>query len=683
LGSLKISLIKNPGKMKNILFLIAAILFNLASLAQEDAGIAYQTIIRDAEGNILANTEINIQMTIYAGAPDGAIAYQETHDATSNTFGLVNLVVGNGTVQIGNFESIHWGKAIHYLETAVDFVGTLNFMVLGTSQFLNVPYARYADVAGSISTMTTQERNAIENPQQGMRIFNLTTNCINYFNGSNWYETCGNPLLNTPPNEPYNPIPGDGTFDNPTTNTLSWECSDPENDPLFFDVYFGMEYPPPLVVENFIDFFYELPELEPANLYYWKIVARDIESNITEGPTWEFETWLCSTTWIYAGPDDFFCENNSYYLQYVEGEGFCSISWNTSGDGTFDAPYYVYPTYTPGPEDIANGFVYLTIDVTECPNCPPEVANDEIYLEIQALPAVDAGPDQLEVSGNTTTLDGNVPPTSYAGFWTIQSGDGGNVAEPSNPNSTFSGIIGNTYLLRWEISNTICSNFDEVEISFIDNWLCGQDFNDARDGNLYGTMLLNDQCWMTENLNAGGYIDGSEDMTDNQQIEKYCYGDDPANCEAYGALYTWDEAMQYTNIENTNGVCPPGWHLPSKADWDSFADWVSSQPEYQCGGNTDYIGKAVASSNGWNTSTGACAVGNNQLSNNASGFAIVPGGHFSNGSCFQLGNYGNIWTSTEDGAEDAWVRYLHYGGKDLKSTSRDKNRGYNLRCVHD
>ncbi len=189
--------------MKNYLLLLSFVLMSIFAFGQAPQGINYQTVVRDGDGQPLANTALSLKMTIRAGAPDGEVVYTETHAVVSNTFGLVNLVIGQGTPQTGEFSSINWGNTSHYLETAIDLTGSGQFQVLGVTQFLSVPYAKYADnsgfsansgfstIANGIQTMTEQERNALENPQPGMQIFNSTSNCLNYYTGVHWFETCG------------------------------------------------------------------------------------------------------------------------------------------------------------------------------------------------------------------------------------------------------------------------------------------------------------------------------------------------------------------------------------------------------------------------------------------------------------------------------------------------------------
>jgi len=96
---------------------------------------------------------------------------------------------------------------------------------------------------------------------------------------------------------------------------------------------------------------------------------------------------------------------------------------------------------------------------------------------------------------------------------------------------------------------------------------CGQNLTDIRDNKVYPTVQLGTQCWMQKNLNYGSSIQGTTEQTDNCMNEKYCYSDNPANCNIYGGLYQWDEVMAYGNTPGSQGLCPPGWHIPTQAEW--------------------------------------------------------------------------------------------------------------------
>ncbi|NJM25427.1 MAG: hypothetical protein HC859_08005, partial [Bacteroidia bacterium] len=96
-------------------------------------------------------------------------------------------------------------------------------------------------------------------------------------------------------------------------------------------------------------------------------------------------------------------------------------------------------------------------------------STDDATISFDALPTTaDAGPDK-NVCG-PTTMDGNTPVVG-TGTWTIIAGAGGVLADPNDPASTFSGVGGTTYTLRWTIDNGSCpSSFDEVDISFDINY---------------------------------------------------------------------------------------------------------------------------------------------------------------------------------------------------------------------
>ena len=99
-------------------------------------------------------------------------------------------------------------------------------------------------------------------------------------------------LENLPPVIPNNPSPADGTIDLPINGvTLSWTCSDPESDPLTYDVYFGDTVTPPIVAAGLADTSHIITDtFEYETTYYWKIVAKDSYGHTTEGPVWSFTT---------------------------------------------------------------------------------------------------------------------------------------------------------------------------------------------------------------------------------------------------------------------------------------------------------------------------------------------------------------------------------------------------------
>jgi uncharacterized protein (TIGR02145 family) len=149
--------------------------------------------------------------------------------------------------------------------------------------------------------------------------------------------------------------------------------------------------------------------------------------------------------------------------------------------------------------------------------------------------------------------------------------------------------------------------------------------------------MIGSQCWMKENMNVGTRINGNADQTNNGTIEKYCFADLESNCNVYGGLYQWNETMNYTSTSNANpsgrqGICPTGWHLPSKSEFELLGSLFG--PYY--GGALKEAGYAHWAS----PNTGAT---------NISGFTALPGGYRNTEMLFNgLNTDGLFWTTTAD-----------------------------------
>jgi uncharacterized protein (TIGR02145 family) len=168
--------------------------------------------------------------------------------------------------------------------------------------------------------------------------------------------------------------------------------------------------------------------------------------------------------------------------------------------------------------------------------------------------------------------------------------------------------------------------------------------------------------WMAENLNY--------DIADG--TGSWCY-----DCDKYGPLYDWSTAMT---------ACPAGWHLPSRAEWDSLAQNAGGTGY---GSESDYhywwdAGKKLKSTNGWSSYT----FGGVTYSGNGTddyGFSALPGGGYGSGLLdFSIaGDYGNWWTATEADAFVAYSRGMDYNNDDVYEYTDDKEYGLSVRCVGD
>ncbi len=211
---------------------------------------------------------------------------------------------------------------------------------------------------------------------------------------------------------------------------------------------------------------------------------------------------------------------------------------------------------------------------------------------------------------------------------------------------------------------------------------CGNPFTDTRDAKSYKTVQIGEQCWMAENLNIGEMINGSENMTDNGVIEKYCYDNNPAICEVFGGLYQWNEMMEYVTDTAVQGICPEGWHLPTDHEWKILEGTVDSQypvsnPIWSQTGNRGFdAGLNLKSSSGWHSGGNGSGL---------YGYEALPGGyHNSNdGNFYSFSIFSNFWSSTEVNINLAWRRKLYYNGDGVNRYNYNKNAGLSIRCLQD
>ena len=129
------------------------------------------------------------------------------------------------------------------------------------------------------------------------------------------------------------------------------------------------------------------------------------------------------------------------------------------------------------------------------------------------------------------------------------------------------------------------------------------------------------------------------------------------------------------------GICLSGWHIPTDSEWTTLTDYLSANSQYWCGGN---IAKSLASTSGWSTSTNTCAVGNDQGTNNTTGFTVGPAGYrHTSGSYYSRSIDTYLWTTLHTDATNSWDRTLDYSFATVRRNFNDKAYGFSVRCVQD
>lgn len=137
--------------MKQI-YLFFALLFAATLFAQIPQGISYQAVALNASGNAVASSPVKVRLSILDSSATGTAVYTETHNPTTNSMGLFTLTIGQGTAVTGTFAGINWGTNSKFLKVEIDITNGTNYIAIGTSQLLAVPYAMVAgDVVGTSS----------------------------------------------------------------------------------------------------------------------------------------------------------------------------------------------------------------------------------------------------------------------------------------------------------------------------------------------------------------------------------------------------------------------------------------------------------------------------------------------------------------------------------------------------
>ena len=185
------------------------------------------------------------------------------------------------------------------------------------------------------------------------------------------------------------------------------------------------------------------------------------------------------------------------------------------------------------------------------------------------------------------------------------------------------------------------------------------------DGNIYKTIKISNQIWMTENLRSTHYSDGTP-------IQNFVYNNDTTNVRTYGRLYRWAAAMRNASSSNLNpsqvqGASPEGWHIPSDAEWQELINYLGG--ESVAGGKLKETGFLH-----WNSAnTGAT---------NESGFNALPTGWFDfTGNFMGIGDGCFFRTATAPNSYAAYCRELRNSNASITKVNLHPNDATPIRCV--
>ncbi len=208
---------------------------------------------------------------------------------------------------------------------------------------------------------------------------------------------------------------------------------------------------------------------------------------------------------------------------------------------------------------------------------------------------------------------------------------------------------------------------------------------DERDGQVYKTVKIGEQWWMAENLNYA-YLQPTAELDSSS----WCYNDSAEYCEKFGRLYLWSAAMDSVventgkcgfhgicdyetktctvecNRDGTRGVCPEGWHLPTRWEFETLSQAVSGSS------------RALKSRDGWQSNNGV----------DSYGFDVKPTGFYV--SYFYIEEIGfhslledaTFWAST-DNRDFAYAIVLNNSGEEIYVDGLFKHYAFSVRCIKD
>ncbi|MGD0581500.1 MAG: FISUMP domain-containing protein [Bacteroidales bacterium] len=366
----------------------------------------------------------------------------------------------------------------------------------------------------------------------------------------------------------------------------------------------------------------------------------------------------------------------------TDGAGAGSFSSNLTGlNGATSYFVRAYATNTAG---IGYGMVMSFTTLGQAPT--PTVAS---ATNINTTSATLNGSVNANYLSTVVTFEYGTTSSYSSTITAAQSPVTGNTSTSVSANIT--GLTaGTTYHFRVKATNSLGTSYGS-DMSFTTDVISVTD----ADGNMYQVIRIGTQLWMAENLKTTKYNDNTAipNITDNTTWAALTtgaysdYNNTPSNSTIYGRLYNWYAVDNNagTKVASNGGknVCPTSWHVPTDSEWSTLTDYLV-QNGYGYGGIASEIAKSMASTYGWTTWGTLGTVGNDQGSNNSSGFTALPSGSRGNGGAFSLlGSDGTWWSSSGYSTTNAYFLGMSNASVGVGSTNGSKGIGLSVRCLRD
>jgi uncharacterized protein (TIGR02145 family) len=191
------------------------------------------------------------------------------------------------------------------------------------------------------------------------------------------------------------------------------------------------------------------------------------------------------------------------------------------------------------------------------------------------------------------------------------------------------------------------SKVKTIIVQAVPAFTCGNNLTDIRDNKVYSTVQIGGQCWFASDLNYGITISSTQSQRDNCLPEKYLKST---------SFYQWDELMLYNDTEGLQGLCPPGWHVPTENDWNTLF--------------TVYTNNAFA--------------GSPLKYSGYSGFnALLTGASHMNVQWDYQNFAAFYWSSTPHGTYKAWAHGMNEINPSVSFYPSLRSNAFSVRCIRD
>jgi uncharacterized protein (TIGR02145 family) len=276
---------------------------------------------------------------------------------------------------------------------------------------------------------------------------------------------------------------------------------------------------------------------------------------------------------------------------------------------------------------------------------------------------------QIELTGGRPLGPGG----EYSGTGVTMQSNGKWYFQPSS-GSVSGSVSGTPYTIKYSYTNVYQCPAEAIQIIRVfpsnANDACPGTVTDVRDGKSYSTFMagfgVNARCWMAANLDFGEYISLQSPQTDNCVAEKYCRNDQSQQCQQSGGFYQWREMMAYRDVEGSQGICMPGWHVPTEPEWQSMINSVASGVSPPVDGIAGGFLKDTSLTNGFHALPQGIAYHNNNWWFNTEPLSGV-----------------FFWTSTPQDGQHMKSRGLTNKNPSVSWYAGSPANAFNLRCVRD